>query len=123
MVGTSIKERWQQALQAKPNPGHLALANLKIGFRITFISKLRMRMDFIPQQEINELLRCMVSLHTWFLHPLPYSFSTKDINLEEDILYALKCKGMLRPDIVWFGEVPYHLDKIDALLHNCDVFM
>ncbi|MEE6274550.1 NAD-dependent deacylase [Georgenia wangjunii] len=29
----------------------------------------------------------------------------------------------LRPDVVWFGEVPYHLDEIIAALRVCDVFV
>lgn len=33
------------------------------------------------------------------------------------------CGGTLRPDIVWFGEMPYHMDRIDAALRGCDVFV
>ena len=29
----------------------------------------------------------------------------------------------LRPDIVWFGEMPYHMDAIDAALNACDLFV
>ena len=29
----------------------------------------------------------------------------------------------LRPDIVWFGEMPYHMDEIDAALRACDLFV
>lgn len=29
----------------------------------------------------------------------------------------------LRPDIVWFGEMPYHMDEIDAALQACDLFV
>jgi NAD-dependent deacetylase len=29
----------------------------------------------------------------------------------------------LRPDIVWFGEVPYHLDDIEAALRTCTHFL
>lgn len=29
----------------------------------------------------------------------------------------------LRPDIVWFGEVPYHMAEIERLLHQADVFV
>jgi NAD-dependent deacetylase len=29
----------------------------------------------------------------------------------------------LRPDIVWFGEMPYHLDMIDRALSQCDLFV
>ncbi len=30
--------------------------------------------------------------------------------------------GGMRPDIVWFGEIPYHMDRIGNLLENADVF-
>ncbi|WP_448809033.1 NAD-dependent deacylase [Agromyces bauzanensis] len=29
---------------------------------------------------------------------------------------------MLRPDVVWFGEMPYHLDEIDEALLACELF-
>jgi len=29
----------------------------------------------------------------------------------------------LRPDIVWFGEMPYHMDEIEAALGRCDLFV
>jgi len=31
--------------------------------------------------------------------------------------------GRLRPDIVWFGEMPYEMDRIDAALRRCDLFV
>jgi NAD-dependent deacetylase len=32
-------------------------------------------------------------------------------------------KGSLRPDIVWFGEMPYHMDAINAALSSADLFV
>ena len=32
-------------------------------------------------------------------------------------------KGGLRPDIVWFGEMPYHMSEIYAALSDCDLFI
>lgn len=29
----------------------------------------------------------------------------------------------LRPDVVWFGEVPYFMDRIHAALRECDLFV
>jgi NAD-dependent deacetylase len=29
----------------------------------------------------------------------------------------------LRPDVVWFGEIPYHMDDISAALRGCDLFV
>ncbi|MBV9931163.1 MAG: NAD-dependent deacylase [Alphaproteobacteria bacterium] len=31
--------------------------------------------------------------------------------------------GTLRPDIVWFGEMPYAMDRIDDALRACDLFV
>ncbi len=36
---------------------------------------------------------------------------------------ACGAKGRMRPDIVWFGEIPYHLDAIDQALAACDLFV
>jgi len=33
------------------------------------------------------------------------------------------CGGTFRPDIVWFGEMPYHMDRIDAAIAVCDLFV
>jgi NAD-dependent deacetylase len=29
----------------------------------------------------------------------------------------------LRPDIVWFGEMPYHMETIDTAIARCDLFV
>lgn len=31
--------------------------------------------------------------------------------------------ALLRPDIVWFGEIPYHMDVIEAAIARCDLFV
>jgi NAD-dependent deacetylase len=31
--------------------------------------------------------------------------------------------GFVRPDIVWFGEMPYEMDRIDEALRRCDLFV
>jgi NAD-dependent deacetylase len=31
--------------------------------------------------------------------------------------------GGVRPDIVWFGEMPYEMDRIDEALMSCDLFV
>ena len=32
-------------------------------------------------------------------------------------------QGQVRPDIVWFGEMPYEMDAIEAALRDCDLFV
>ena len=31
--------------------------------------------------------------------------------------------GVLRPDIVWFGEMPYHMDRIERAIADADLFV
>lgn len=33
------------------------------------------------------------------------------------------CGGLLRPGVVWFGEVPEHLDQISNRLDHCDLLL
>ena len=47
---------------------------------------------------------------------------------EENINVETSCpcchrSGNLRPHIVWFGEMPFHLDQIELLLSECDLFL
>ena len=32
-------------------------------------------------------------------------------------------RGEVRPDIVWFGEMPYEMERIDEALQRCDMFV
>lgn len=48
--------------------------------------------------------------------------ATQDYNA--DVLCpACNTAGKLRPDIVWFGEMPYYMDEIGEQLQSCDLFI
>jgi NAD-dependent deacetylase len=36
---------------------------------------------------------------------------------------ACGTSGMVRPDIVWFGEMPYEMERIEEALRSCDLFV
>lgn len=42
---------------------------------------------------------------------------------EEDKCNCCQEKGNLRPHIVWFGEIPFHLDFAFEVLSQCDLFI
>lgn len=47
---------------------------------------------------------------------------------EQDLSIGKACPscqalGGLRPDIVWFGEMPYHMARIERALSACDLFV
>lgn len=41
----------------------------------------------------------------------------------EDLCECCGMTGTLRPDIVWFGEIPMHIDLIETLLAECSMFV
>ncbi len=34
-----------------------------------------------------------------------------------------RASGGMRPDVVWFGEMPYHMDRLYDLVSACDLFL
>lgn len=45
-----------------------------------------------------------------------------DLSLET-VCPACGAAGGLRPDVVWFGEMPYHMERIAELLETADLFL
>ena len=39
------------------------------------------------------------------------------------VLPVMRASGQVRPDIVWFGEMPYEMERIDDALRACDLFV
>lgn len=106
-----------------PNPAHLALARLEKEYpgRVLLITQ---NIDDLHDRAGSknllhlhgELLkcRCVVCGHTG--------------EIRMDLTTSSPCPecdstGTLRPDIVWFGEMPYHLDEISAALSRADLFV
>lgn len=112
--------RRKQALSAKPNDGHLALAKLEEIMDITIIT-----------QNVDNLHEQAGSTKVIHLHgELFKSRSTVDENLIYDIkgwelgLGDLCDKGgQLRPHIVWFGEMVPMMEPAAALVSSADIFM
>lgn len=54
--------------------------------------------------------------------------SGQRFRIEGEIASGARCgccalPGTLRPDIVWFGEMPYEMDRIYDALENCSLFL
>jgi NAD-dependent deacetylase len=52
----------------------------------------------------------------------------KRVPWQENLTLNLVCQGCgksggMRPDVVWFGEMPYRMDEIFAALSACDLFI
>lgn len=113
-------QRRLQLADVKPNPGHLALAELEKKFDVQIIT-----------QNVDNLHERAGSTKILHLHgELTKVRSTVDDNLVYDIGYTTikwgdKCKkgSQLRPHIVWFGEsVPLIADAA-KMASQADVFI
>lgn len=113
-------QRRKQALNADPNAGHLALANLEKDHEVTIIT-----------QNVDNLHEKAGSSNVLHIHgELFKSRSTVDENLiyEMDgweLKLGDKCEkgSQLRPNIVWFGEMVPLIEPAAAIAGNADVFL
>ncbi|MGE0626547.1 MAG: NAD-dependent deacylase [Hyphomicrobiaceae bacterium] len=119
--------RVNAAAGAKPNAAHLALAHLEreharlSGSGFALITQ---NVDLLHEAAgSSNVVHMHGSLGTVLCaacgdrHPRRGDLST-----------ALSCpscekSGGLRPDVVWFGEMPYHMDHIQDLLDRADLFI
>jgi NAD-dependent deacetylase len=112
-----------RAAHIVPNAAHKALAHLeqKYDGEVTIVTQ-----NIDPLHEMagskNVLhmhgrdgeIRCMTCQHVF----------VSDIDLTpQSVCPNCKTAGELRPNIVWFGEMPQHMDEIYAALERCGLFV
>ncbi len=114
--------RRANALTARPNAAHFALSELAAldDVELTLVTQ---NVDNLHEQAGSpsvihmhgEIMRalCASCGHRW---DAPEVMSTADP--------CPNCATLAtRPDIVWFGEIPYHMDDIGAALAQADLFV
>ena len=106
----------------EPNPAHVALARLEaaVGDELLVVT-----------QNIDDLHERAGSTRVLHMHgalrsALCRACGTR-VEWEGDLGDFPPCPGChemeLRPDVVWFGEIPYELDRIFAALEEADLFV
>ncbi len=104
----------------QPNAAHVALAALQMDPRVEVtlvtqnVDDLHERAgsrDVIHMHGTHLVALCAACGDRW---PAPEVMSVET---------RCVCGGMARPDVVWFGEVPYHMDRIGAALQRADLFV
>jgi NAD-dependent deacetylase len=109
------------AAAASPNAAHHALARLQRHWPGPVIL-VTQNVDGLHEAAGSTVLHmhgklsaalCAACAHRW---PAPTDMHPEDICPE--------CRASAtRPDIVWFGEMPYHMPEIDAHLRDCSLFV
>lgn len=115
--------RRQLVQEAKPNQAHIDLANFESRFQGKF-TLVTQNVDNLHEQAGSknllhmhgELLkvRCTRTQQAYFWED--------DITPDSQCPCCNQC-GTLRPDIVWFGEIPMHMTTIEAALYDADLFV
>jgi NAD-dependent deacetylase len=114
------RRRQLQDPTVKPNAAHMALAQLWEGD------------FFLVTQNVDDLheragSKQMVHMHgqlksAWCRRCDSRMLWIEDMSIDHNCP-ACSAMGGLRPDIVWFGEFPYHMDEILERLARCEIFL
>lgn len=119
LVHDFYNSRRRKAAAAQPNAAHLALARLAAHHDLTLVTQnvddLHERggsPDVIHMHGQLDRALCAGCGHRW---SAPMVMSPADP--------CPACgRAATRPDIVWFGEMPYHLEPIWAALEEAEIF-
>jgi NAD-dependent deacetylase len=126
LVWRFYKARYYQSLEVSPNPGHYALVDLEKAFWDRYLLVTQNVDGLHTRAGSKRVIEMHGSLHTCFCVKCKVKFFMSEVDLSPDIPDCPQCqdpKAKLRPDIVWFGEMPYHLDEISTALCLATVFI
>ena len=115
-------ERRAALLAVEPNPAHHALARLEQALGDDLL---------IVTQNIDDLHERGGATRVLHMHGELRSALCRAcgrrVRWSERLGHQPPCPGCglraLRPDVVWFGEVPYEMDRIVGLLRDADLFV
>lgn len=122
LVHRFYDERRAKLAEVVPNPAHEALAALDRAWPGELL---------IVTQNVDDLheragARRLIHMHGELQSALCAACG-KAVSWEESLPTGSVCdgcgKGALRPDIVFFGEMPYQMDAIDTALRRADLFV
>ena len=108
--------------EAQPNAAHRALARLEREHRGQVLT---VTQNIDPLHEAAGT-KHLIHMHGELARALCAACGTST-PWKEDLSTATPCtrcgEAAMRPDVVWFGEMPRELDRIYAALSGCDLFI
>ncbi|MCW8087117.1 NAD-dependent deacylase [Sabulicella glaciei] len=116
--------RRAQLREVEPNAAHHALARLEREWRKGSFLLVTQNVDDLHDRAGSQAL---LHMHGELRRARCLACGT-DHRWEDPITAESACpgcgaRGRLRPHVVWFGEMPLHMERIEAALANCDLFI
>ena len=125
LVYEFYNQRRRQLLtpEISPNVAHSALAKFEHEFGGEFLL-VTQNVDNLHERAGSENL---IHMHGELLK-MSCLNSKLIFDVSEDFDYDTQCRccrsaGNLRPHVVWFGEMPLQMNRINRALENCDMFV
>lgn len=112
--------RRQQSRAAQPNAAHLALAALQKGFAGEVII-VTQNVDDLHEKAGAEVWHMHGALDSALCAACDHRWTAPDEMTRDTPCPSCGARAA-RPDIVWFGEIPYHMETIAAHLDTCTLF-
>lgn len=109
--------------EVEPNEGHRALARLDAEWRGELLIVTQNVDDLHERAGARRLLHMHGELTSGWCLACDERFGWDGPMGEGASCPICQVSGRVRPDIVWFGEMPYEMDRIDRALSNCDLFV
>ncbi|MEM9600143.1 MAG: NAD-dependent deacylase [Pseudomonadota bacterium] len=110
----------------RPNPAHRALADLQKALRTIggdLIIVTQNVDDLHERGGATDVIHMHGSLTRAFCTACDHHWSCHTDLTMTAACPACQSSGTSRPDIVWFGEMPYHMPRIEAELARADLFV
>lgn len=112
-----------QDASIKPNAAHQALARLEAAWEGDFLLVTQNVDNLHSRAGSKKLLHMHGELQKIFCLYCEEKFPwLEDLSTEHTCANCNRTGG-LRPDIVWFGEIPYHMNLINEALETCELFI
>ena len=109
--------------EVEPNAAHVALARLDAEWPGELLIVTQNVDDLHERAGAKRLLHMHGELLKGWCLRCNERFAWGGAMGERAQCLACETSGMVRPDIVWFGEMPYEMERIDAALMDCDLFV
>jgi len=109
--------------EVEPNAAHAALAKLDTEWRGELLIVTQNVDDLHERAGAKRLLHMHGELTSGWCLRCNERFPWQGPMGESAACPQCESVGMVRPDIVWFGEMPYQMERIERALQNADLFV